>query len=252
MSENQGFNVVTFGDSSEKARRQELVELLRSCPVPDEELLLNLGLFLTPAALSRILFLNHLYQQILNVQGVVIEFGCRWGQSLSLFAGLRGIYEPFNRLRKIIGFDTFEGFPDVTPKDGPKMVPGGYAVTPDYPRYLESILSLQEKESPLPHLKKFEIIKGDATKTVVEYFDRNPETIVALAYFDLDLYEPTRRCLVAIQDRLTRGSVVGFDELNDPACPGETLAVKEVLGLRSLAVRRYPQSSRTSYVVIDG
>ncbi len=252
MSENQGFNVVTFGDSSEKDRRKQLVELLRSCPIPEAELPLNLGLFLTPAALSRVLFMNHLYQQILNVQGVVIEFGCRWGQSLALFSALRGIYEPFNRLRKIVGFDTFQGFPGVSPKDGSQMVPGAYAVTPDYQKYLETILSLQEKESPLPHLKKFEVIKGDATETVVEYLNRNPETIVALAYFDMDIYEPTKKCLAAIKDRLTRGSVVGFDELNDPACPGETLALKEVFGLGNLAVRRFPQSARTSYVVIDG
>lgn len=252
MGEDQGFNVVTFGDASEKDRRKELVGMLKACPIPEQELLLNLGLFLTPVTLSRILFMNHLYQQILNVQGVVIEFGCRWGQSLSLFSALRGIYEPFNRLRKIVGFDTFEGFPHVSPQDGAKMAPGAYSVTPEYQKYLEALLALQEKESPLPHLKKFELVRGDATRTIVEYLDRNPETIVAMAYFDLDLYEPTKKCLSAIKDRLTRGSVVGFDELNDPACPGETLAVKEVFGLGKLAVRRFPQSARTSYAVIDG
>ena len=56
---------------------------------------LNLGLFLTPQALSRILFMDFLYRQILDIQGVVIELGCRWGQNLSLFSSLRGIYEPF-------------------------------------------------------------------------------------------------------------------------------------------------------------
>src|SRR6185295_6802069 len=112
----------------------------------------------------------------------------------------------------------------------------------DYPKYLDQVLNLQEKESPLGHLKKYEIIQGKAEETVTEYLKRNPETIVALAYFDFDLYEPTKHCLNAIKERLTRGSVVGFDELNDPACPGETLALQEVFGLGSLAGRRYPQS----------
>jgi len=165
---------------------------------------------------------------------------------------MRGIYEPYNRLRKIVGFDTFAGFPSVSPKDGPQMVAGGYATTPDYSRYLDTLLSLQEKESPLPHLKKYELVKGDASQTILEYLDRNPETIVAMAYFDMDLYEPTKKCLNAIKDRLTRGSILGFDELNDPACPGETLALKEVFGLGSVAVRRFPQSARTSYVVFGG
>jgi len=54
-------------------------------------------------------------------------------------------------------------------------------------------------------------------------------------------------CLRAIKDRLTRGTVIGFDELNDPACPGETLAVKEVLGLDRYPIRRFPFNARTSY-----
>jgi hypothetical protein len=59
------------------------------------------------------------------------------------------------------------------------------------------------------------------------------------------------KCLLAIKDRLTRGSVIGFDELNDHACPGETLAVKEVLGLDRYPIRRFPFNARTSYLIID-
>ncbi len=47
------------------------------------------------------------------------------------------------------------------------------------------------------------------------------------------------------------GSVIGFDELNDHLCPGETLAVKEVLGLNNHSIRRFPYNSRTSYMVFD-
>ena len=47
-----------------------------------------------------------------------MEFGVRWGQNLVTLSNLRGIYEPFNYSRKIIGFDTFEGFPSVHEKDG--------------------------------------------------------------------------------------------------------------------------------------
>lgn len=37
---------------------------------------------------------------------------------------------------------------------------------------------------------------------------------------------------------LTRGSVLGFDELNCGEFPGETVAVREVLGLDRVALRR--------------
>jgi len=247
------FGIVTHADESQPHRREQLVKLLKSCPIPDNEILLNMGLFLVPQTLSRILFMDFLYQKILNIQGVIFDFGTRWGQNLSLFTALRGIYEPFNRLRKVVGFDTFEGFPSITKEDGKSemMVEGGYSVIEGYADYLSNILNIHEQESPLSHIKKYEVIKGDATTEVKKYFDRNPETIISLAYFDFDLYEPTKECLLAIRGRLVRGSVLGFDELNDHDCPGETLAVKEVLGLKRYPVRRFPPSARTSYLVID-
>ncbi len=249
----ENYNMVTHGGEGQAERRRQMVELLRDCPIPQSELLLNLGLFLVPQTLSRIRFIDFLYRKILEVQGAVMDFGTRWGQNLSLFTALRGIYEPFNRLRKVVGFDTFGGFPDISKEDGEgrMMTEGGYGVPKGYEDYLEKILRLQEQECPLEHIRKFEIVKGDATERIGEYLQRNPQTIVALAYFDFDLYKPTKECLLAIKDRLTRGSVIGFDELNDRDCPGETLAVKEVLALDRYPVRRFKYNSRTSYLVIE-
>jgi hypothetical protein len=251
MSKQPVSDIITFGPAAEKDRRKAMVKLLRECPIPENELMLNIGLFLTPQTLSRVLFMDFLYRQIIDVQGIVMEFGCRWGQNMSLFSNLRGIYEPFNRLRKIIGFDTFHGFPSVTSQDGEAVSQGAYATTPKYDLYLDQVLHLQEQESPLEHLRKFEIVPGDATKTVPEYLSRQPETIVALGYFDFDLYSPTKTCLQAIRSHLTRGSVLGFDEVNDHSTPGETIALREILGLDRYSVRRYRYSSRTSYLVIE-
>jgi len=252
MSQQSKPGMITFGDADQGERRKEFLDLLRNSPLPDDELFLNIGLFLTPQTLGRVLFMDFLYRQVLDIQGIVMEFGCRWGQNLSLFTALRGIYEPYNRLRKVVGFDTFEGLPASSKEDGGTLSPGMYSVPPGYQDYLDRVLSCQERESPLSHLTKYEICKGDASVRVREYLERNQETVVALAYFDLDLYEPTRECLLAIKDRLTRGSVIGFDELNDSVTPGETLALKEVFGLDRFSIRRFPASSRTSYVVVDG
>ena len=188
MGDERKETIVTFGDSAEKPRRRQLVQLLRECPIPEDELMLNLALFLTPQTLSRVLFMDFLYRKIVPVQGIIIEFGCRWGQSLALFSALRGIYEPFNRLRKIVGFDTFQGLSGVSIKDGSQMKTGGYSVTPGYEEYLRSLMELQEQESPLPHLRKFEIVKGDGGTEIHAYLDRHPETVVAMAYFDMDIY----------------------------------------------------------------
>lgn len=253
LSETEGVKVLSGSSKGELSAREEFYSLYRNCPIPPNELINNLGLFIKRQELSRILFMDELYKKILDVHGVICEFGVRWGQNLALFESLRGMYEPYNYNRKIIGFDTFEGFPAVHEKDGssPVIEQGAYNVTKDYQDYLSKIIDYHETESPLSHMKKYELVKGDATVTIHEYLERNPETIIAFAYFDFDLYEPTKVCLEAILPHLTKGSVIGFDELNFHAFPGETLALKEVLGLGKYSIRRNRYNPNVSYIVID-
>jgi hypothetical protein len=245
------FKVLGGSTEAEKANRNFIVDQLKNTPIPDSELVFNLGLYINRQSLSRILFMTELYRKIIDVHGVVMEFGVRWGQNLSLFSSLRGMLEPFNYNRKIIGFDTFEGFPSVDSKDGSKVAVGDYSVSKNYKQTLESILAYHESESPLSHKRKFELVQGDATLTVHDYIKNNPETIVALAYFDFDIYSPTKVCLEAILPRLTKGSIIAFDELNCPEFPGETLAVLEVLGLNKYAIKRSPLNPLISYLTIE-
>jgi hypothetical protein len=233
--------------------RDAFVELHQSSPIPRNESLANLGLFLNRQALSRILFMQELYQRALPVHGVIMEFGTRWGQNAALFTNFRGIYEPYNYTRKMIAFDTFEGFPQVAAEDGANSAirRGAYGVAPNYERYLGAVLSYHESECPLAHIQKHAIVKGDVTETLPTYLQEHPETIVALAYFDMDLYEPTLRALQALRPYLTRGSVIGFDELNYAPFPGETVAVREALGLDRYSIRRSILSPTASYLVVE-
>ena len=249
----QPYEMKNYSNESEDSARADMVSLLRQCPIPDDQLLSNIGLFIESKNLARILFMDHLFKQIVDVQGVVMEFGTRWGQNLAVFEALRGIYDPFNRHRKIIGFDTFTGFPSIQAEDGASemMVPGHLAVAPEYDQYLSQVLDQHEALNPLSHIKKYEIRVGDATKEIDSYLTDYPETIIALAYFDFDLYEPTKKCVEAIKDRLVKGSILGFDELNDHDSPGETLALMETFGLNSVRLKRFRHTSRASYFVVE-
>jgi len=237
-----------YESTEETARRRNLLDLFEQCPIPGQELLCNLFLYSNKAEMARLLCLHEMYRQILSVPGVIMEFGVRWGQNLALFESFRGIYEPFNRSRKIIGFDTFQGFPSVSAEDA-STSPGDYSVTPNYEEHLERVLAAREGEGAVTHIKKFELVKGDACVTVKEYLDRRPETIVSLAYFDLDLYKPTRAVLEMIQPFLTRGSVIAFDELRSEHFPGETVALREVVGLDKVRLVHTPYSSHRAYFI---
>ncbi|MBU0667066.1 MAG: crotonobetainyl-CoA--carnitine CoA-transferase, partial [Nanoarchaeota archaeon] len=126
-----------------------------------------------------------------------------------------------------------------------------YGVTKEYEKYLQKILNYHESECPISHIKKFEIIKGNAIKKLKDYLKNNPETIIAFAYFDFDLYEPTKKCLELIKGHLTKGSIIGFDELNVKEFPGETIALKEVFGLGKYKIKRSPISSLQSYIIFE-
>ncbi len=242
----------TLGGSTiaESSSKSKLAANLRSTTMPDTELLDNLGLFLTRQTLSRINFIQRIYQLIVPVHGVIMEFGVRWGQNMALFSTLRGIHEPFNYNRRVIGFDTFEGFPSVAREDGGAVKAGDYAVTQGWKDKLEAILQFHEQNAPIAQKTKFELVQGDAIQTVPSYFVNHPETVIALAYFDFDIYQPTKACLEAIMPYITKGTVLAFDELNCPEFPGETLAVREVLGLSRYAIQRDPSSPLTSFMVV--
>ncbi len=229
---------------------ESFIHLFNKCPIPEDEKMNHLGLFIKRQAMSRIIFMYELYKKIIGVHGVVMEFGVRWGQNLALFESFRGMLEPFNYNRKIIGFDTFAGFPSVSDKD--KLTQkGDMNVTKNYEVYLDQILQSHENASPIPHIKKYELVRGDAILTFKEYLRKHPETIIAFAYFDFDIYEPTKICLELCRDRFTKGSIIGFDELNHPDWPGETVALKEVLGLNNIRIERIPFMPSSSYIVFE-
>lgn len=243
----------TIASNNEQTKRLEFLNSFKNNPIPDNEKLFNVGLFLKRQDLTKVLFFNDLYQNIVNVHGVIMEFGVRWGQNLVTLNNLRGIYEPYNHSRKIIGFDTFGGFPSVDDKDGQHSIiqKGAFSVTENYQEHLDNILAYHESECPLSHISKNKTIKGDASIELEKYLKEHPETIIAFAYFDFDIYEPTKKCLELIKPHLTKGSIIGFDELNDAQFPGETIAVKEVLGLNNIRIQRSKFSGIQSYIIVE-
>ena len=248
-----GYVNVVRGSTEEVEARKQLLDLFKQSPIPDDEMLVNLGLYLRSTQLAKILYLNELYQQIVELPGIVVEFGVWWGANLALFESFRSVYEPYNWTRKVVGFDTLKGYPSIAPKDGSSAYAkvGGYTVTEGYEEYLSRMLDAHEADNVMSHIKKYGLVKGDVLETVDGYFADNPETLVALAYFDLALYEPTKKCLEAIRPHLMRGSVIALDELNSRDFPGETIAVKEVFGLDKYRIVRSQFLPDRSYIIIE-
>jgi hypothetical protein len=69
----------------------------------------NLALYLRRQPFTDLLSLDALYRMILDVPGVIMEFGVHRAPPPHHLTALRGVDEPHNPHRRIIGFDTFTG-----------------------------------------------------------------------------------------------------------------------------------------------
>ena len=194
-----------------------------------------------------------LYRHIREVPGVIFEFGVHRGRHLATFTTLRAHHEPYNPHRRIVGFDTFTGFPDVCGRDSTvSAVPGRFAVAREYPDHLREVLAVHERLEPLAHIQRTLVVEGDIRETLPQYLESNPHTIVALAYCDLDLYEPTRAILKTIRPYPAKGSIVAFDELAHAKWPGETSALRDTLGTDASRLRLLPGHATPVYLTWEG
>jgi hypothetical protein len=171
------------------------------------------------------------------------------------WAQFSAILEPVNYLRKIIGFDTFAGFPGLSDKDSAgvseHLKTGGFAIGEDPEADLNRAVELYDANRLMSHIGKVELVRGDATKTIPDYVARNPHLVVSLLHLDADIYAPTKAALETLVPRMPKGAVIAFDELNMNLFPGETLATLEVLGINRLRLRRFPFATSLSYAVIE-
>lgn len=239
----------TTANEGQLKSRQLLIELFQTSPLSIEDVLFNIGMYTRSSVLVKFLLMGEIYKRVKNIPGAIVEFGTWWGQNLVLLENLRAIYEPFNKQRVIIGFDTFEGYKGASEKDKDTAVwqHNSYSTTKSYKEYLQKLLQVHEGNNALGHITgNHELVEGDILETAPKYFSDHPETIVAMAYFDLGLYKPTLAALNAIKPHLVPGSILLLDELTWKESPGEAIAFKEVFSRSEYIIEKcelYPSKS---------
>lgn len=202
-------------------------------------------------SLSRILYYDWIYKKLVGKPGVICEFGVQWGCALALLQNLRATYEPYNFRRKIFGFDTFIGFSDTSENDSESVRKGDYTVSKNYQIALQEILRIHDDQSPVNHIEKTFLIKGDVSNTIHTWLDNYKGLAIGLAIFDMDLYKPTKDVLLAIKSRLYKGSLLVFDEFSCEEWAGETVALDEVFGISNLRFEHFPNQPNCTVCAIE-
>jgi hypothetical protein len=209
--------------------------------------------YATRQSMAKFLTKYELFKKILEVNGSIIECGSLHGAGTLAWAKLSSIFEPSNHTRKIISFDTFEGFPSTHQEDSKgtfnEIRSGGLKGSPL--ESLQEAVQIFDLNRSISHIPKVELVKGDFLKTADQFVQDNPHLVVSMLYLDFDLYEPTKKALEVFVPLMPKGAIIVFDELNAKIFPGETTAVREVLGLNKLRIRRFSFDSYVSYAVIE-
>jgi hypothetical protein len=221
------------------------------------EKLENFAKYVPRQNLARFLGRYEMFRLIRNVTGSIVECGVLFGGGLLSFAKLSAILEPYNFQRRIIGFDTFSGFPEIANEDlkgkserkSAHLKKHGFAVEHAYEDILRSI-EIFDMTRFLNQFPKVSVIKGDFNQTALKYLEEHPHLVVSLLYLDFDIYAPTKKALELFLPRVPKGGLVVFDELNDEAFPGETVAAMEMLRLNHWQIRRFDFEPRMSYAIV--
>ena len=243
--------------TSDYSYRAALEAYFTESPGGSTEKLENFAKYVPRQNLARFLTRYEIFKQVLEVQGSIVECGVLFGGGLMSFAQISAILEPYNFQRRIIGFDTFTGFPDVNPNDlkgrperkSAHLKEGGFAAPDAYEDLLRAA-KIFDMNRFLNHFPKVHVVRGDFAETSRQFLDDYPHLIISCLYLDFDIYAPTKIALERFVPRVPKGGIIVFDELNEEAFPGETVAVMECLSISKLRVRRFPFEPRISYCVV--
>ncbi len=176
-------------------------------------------------------FLSHyeLFKHVIDLPGCIVELGVFKGASFFTWSMLLETFVPFDRSRKVFGFDSFEGLTEFSAKDGrmdtsADKVVGGYKCTA---AELETLTQLHNSDNMIPGTKRANLIVGDIKDTIPRFLEDNPGLKISLLHFDVDLYEPTKFGMEQLFPLVLQGGVVCFDEYGLVPWQGETRAVDE-------------------------
>jgi len=202
--------------------------------------------------ISRFLARAAMFQKIINVHGHIIECGVHRGGGFLAWAQCSAIFEPINHLRRVVGFDTFSGFPSVSKLDGDyREARVGVYAAPEAPRDLSEAIRLYDLSRPISHIPRTELVMGDALETMPRYVEDNPHLVVALLYLDFDLYDATLAAIQTFRPRMPKGSIMAFDQLGMKQWVGETRAVHDALGISNLRIERFSWQPQLTYAVLE-
>ena len=175
-----------------------------------------------------------------DVPGSIVECGVFKGTSFARFALMRQLLGG-DFSSKIIGFDVFsDDFPDTNFEEDKAQrehwieTAGASSISIEQ---LSEILNLKR-------ISNFELIPGDATKTIPEYCEKHRGMRISILNVDIDFVEPTKIALQQLVPRVVKGGIVLLDNYagvgtSGLSYHGDTRGIDEYIGETQLKLKRF-------------
>jgi len=212
----------------------------------DAETVFNL--YMNRERLSKFLIHYEIFKKIKNKKGSIVECGVFKGTSFSRFGMFRELFKMKN---KLIGFDVFSNiFPNTKYKNEKKqrahwIKTAGSSSISD--KQLQNIFKKKK-------IKNFELIKGDALKTIPKYKEKNSDFKILLLNVDIDFVETTSCVFENFYDNVVNGGIIIFDNYQGKGTgglyyKGETMVINKFLKKKKKKILKFPYFNRPSYII---
>mgnify|MGYP003123832781 CR=1 FL=1 len=151
-----------------------------------------------------------------NIKGDIVEFGC-YGGSTSI--AIKKLLKTNNSNKKLYVYDSFEGLPKNHPNDN---------ISSNCKGSMASSLETYKDNITKNNCDPINITKGYFADIKESQLPDN----IAFAFYDGDLYQSTLDFLNKVKDKMTKGSIIVFDDYIHPAgiFPGTKIACTEYFG----------------------
>lgn len=171
----------------------------------------NSAIFMGDKSFYRILMQQEILHKIKNVKGDIVEFGVWNGNNLF---SIKKIIDFLKINKKIFGYDNFSGFPNPVGYNKKKSRKGIYVGNPIFIKYIINFFKF----------KKIEIIHDDILNLNKYLFKFKKLSYI---YIDCNIYIPVKNILDLLNDKLSKGGIIAFDEGLNNSKSGEGKALKE-------------------------
>tara|TARA_B100001093_G_C26837643_1_gene1019085 strand:+ start:537 stop:1214 length:678 start_codon:yes stop_codon:yes gene_type:complete len=172
-------------------------------------ILQNSGMLIGDKALYRQIKILEIIEKTRKIKGDIIEFGIWNGNNLFF---IKKIIDYYRLKKKVIGFDNFSGFPN--PAKLKKSKKGKYIGKPE----------LIKKIIKFFNIRNIDIVNDDIMN--LQKYSKKFKKI-SLIYIDCNVYEPVKKILETLDNKILKGGIIAFDEAQNSKNKDENKAMKQ-------------------------